>query len=101
MSARGGIADILHVIESGKMLIAYSGGLHHVQVPGQTLPRLFRTLRLRFEELDIGEYRGHLLAEHGAGGFKRALKADLDRRRELHAPTTRESSAEPPPLPAG
>lgn len=95
MSVRGGIADILHVLRSGKMLIGYSGGLHHVQVPGQALPRPFKTLRIRFEELDIGEYRGHLLAEHGEGGFKRALKADLDRRRDRHAPWTPETSARP------
>lgn len=99
MSARGGIADILHVIPSGKMLIAYSGGLHHVQVPGQRLPRPFRTLRLRFEELDIAAYRRRLLAEHGERGFKRALKADLDRRRDLHAPCTAESCAVPAPAP--
>jgi len=96
MSVRGGIADILHVIESGKMLIAYSGGLHHVQVPGQALARPFKTLRIRFEELDIADYRGRLLAEHGEQGFKRALKADLDRRRDRHSPCTAGSCARPP-----
>ena len=96
MSVRGGIADILHVIESGKMLIAYSGGLHHVQAPGQALARPFKTLRIRFEELDIADYRGRLLAEHGEQGFKRALKADLDRRRDRHSPCTAGSCARPP-----
>ncbi|MEZ5331684.1 MAG: hypothetical protein R2991_06450 [Thermoanaerobaculia bacterium] len=96
MSARGGIADILHVLQSGKMLIGYSGGLHHVQVPGQTLPRAFKTLRIRFEQLDIARYRGRLLVEHGEQGFKRALKADLDRRRDLYAPWTAETTARDP-----
>ena len=34
MSVRGGIADILNAVKEGRMLLAYSGGLHHVQVPG-------------------------------------------------------------------
>jgi len=34
MSIRGGIADVLRAVGNGGMLIAYSGGLHHVQVRG-------------------------------------------------------------------
>ena len=33
MTIRGGVADLLMAIPGGRMLIAYSGGLHHVQVP--------------------------------------------------------------------
>ncbi len=95
MTARGGIADILHDLRQGRMLIAYSGGLHHVQVPGQKLPRLFQKLRMSFELVDIATYRGDLLEQHGEDGFKRAVKADLDRRRELHAPVTPESTRQP------
>ncbi len=86
MSVRGGVADILHVLEEGRMLIAYSGGLHHVQIPGERLPRLFRTLRMSFEVLDIAEYRSGILSAAGEQGFKRAVKEDLDRRRDRHAP---------------
>jgi hypothetical protein len=46
---RGGIADILEAIPSGRMLLAYSGGLHHVQAPGEHVPRPFRTLYLNLE----------------------------------------------------
>lgn len=95
MSARGGIADILHELREGRMLIAYSGGLHHVQIPGQKLPRPFQTLRMSFELLDIATYRGDLLEKFGDDGFKRAVKADLDRRRDLYAPVTPESSRQP------
>ncbi len=95
MSARGGIADILHELAEGRMLVAYSGGLHHVQVPGQKLPRLFQTLRMSFELIDIATYRGDLLDRFGEAGFKRAVKADLDRRRDLHAPVTPGSTRQP------
>src|SRR6478672_7330297 len=56
MTVRGGIADILQVVGSGRMLLAYSGGLHHVQHPGQLLPRLFKTIRVRLETVDIEAY---------------------------------------------
>ena len=84
MTARGGIADILRQHEGGPMLIAYSGGMHHVQAPGQRLPRLFKTLRMRFEGLDIERYRQEIGENLKASEFKRAVRRDLDRRRDLY-----------------
>jgi hypothetical protein len=86
MTVRGGIADILDSIGAGRMLLAYSGGLHHVQAPGERLPRLWKTIRMRFELVDIAAYRAGLLAGAGAAGFKRAVIADLERRRDLSCP---------------
>jgi hypothetical protein len=56
MSVRGGIADILCKVQTGKMLIGYSGGLHHVNAPGEKRMRLFKTLKIRYEVLDIADY---------------------------------------------
>ncbi len=84
MTARGGIADILRQHESGPMLIAYSGGMHHVHVPGQHLPRLFKTIRIRFESLDIDAYRQGIGTDLKPVEFKRAVRRDLARRRDLH-----------------
>lgn len=92
MTVRGGIADLLAAIGSGRMLLAYSGGLHHVHAPGERLPRLWKTLRLRFEVLEIADYRAALLARVEPGGsFKREVIADLERRRDLYCPTRPES----------
>jgi Acyltransferase len=94
MSVRGGIADILEAIPEGGLIIAYSGGLHHVQAPGERLPRPFRTIRMRLERLEIERYRSERLDE--AGGttqFKRAVVADLDRRRDLYCPPLESASA--------
>ncbi len=86
MDIRGGIADVIEAIPSGRMLLAYSGGLHHVQHPGETFPRLFKTLRLNFENLDLETYRNHLLQEHGEEGFRTAVRRDLEARRDRHCP---------------
>jgi hypothetical protein len=86
MTVRGGIADILESIGAGRMLLAYSGGLHQVQAPGERFPRLWKTIRMRLELVDIAEYRNALLAKAGAGGFKRAVIDDLERRRDRLCP---------------
>ncbi len=84
MTVRGGIADVLRGIPAGRMLLAYSGGLHHVQAPGELLPRLFKRLAMRFELLDIAAYRARLQAEAGRHGFKQAVIQDLEARRDRH-----------------
>jgi len=85
MTVRGGIADILLAVKEGRMLLAYSGGLHHVQVPGHP-PRIFRTVRMRFENLEIAEYIAVMTAKAGSEGFKKTVMKDLDARRDAYAP---------------
>src|SRR5258705_13785708 len=55
MSVRGGIADILLAMKQGRMLIAYSGGLHHVQFPG-CFPSIFIIFPLRLHNVNIVAY---------------------------------------------
>lgn len=85
MTVRGGVADILLALEEGRMLIAYSGGLHHVQVPGH-VPNVFKTVRLRVEILEIADYIRERMAEGGAEQFKKSVIRDLERRRDLYCP---------------
>jgi len=87
MTVRGGIADILEAIETGRMLVAYSGGLHHVQAPGERFPRLFRTVRIRFEILDIERYCSDLGGTgQGSKAFRASVIKDLEARRSRHCP---------------
>jgi len=86
MTVRGGVADILEASSDGRMLIAYSGGLHHVHTPGERLPHLFKTIRLGLEVVDIAQYREARLAEGGAKGFRRAVVNDLEGRRDVICP---------------
>lgn len=85
MSVRGGVADIIQMMETGKMVIVYSGGLHHVQAPGQTFPRFFKTITMHSQRLDIAEYI-QLIKATQAESFKKAVVADLQERKEKFSP---------------
>lgn len=78
MTIKGGVSEILEKIESGKILIAYSGGLHHVQAPGDLIPKIFKTIRVGFEQLDIAEYKRQLTS----GDFRTAVVKDLEERKK-------------------
>lgn len=88
MTVRGGIADILEAVGEGRMLIAYSGGLHHIQVPGGGLPKLFETVRMNLEVVDIAAYNAARLVETRGDWrlFKRVVATDLERRRDQNCP---------------
>ena len=83
MTVRGGIADILLAVKEGRMLIAYSGGLHHVQVPGH-IPNVFKTVRLRVEVVDVARYIEEQTAKGGPEQFKKNVMRDLDARRDKY-----------------
>ncbi|UCG76347.1 MAG: 1-acyl-sn-glycerol-3-phosphate acyltransferase [Gemmatimonadota bacterium] len=84
MTIRGGIADIVRAVPDGRMLLCYSRGLHHIQAPGELLPRPFRTVKARLETVELVGYRQKLLERGGDEGFKAAVVEDLTRRRDLY-----------------
>ncbi len=84
MTIRGGIADIIRAVPEGRMLLVYSQGLHHIQAPGEKLPRFFKTVSARLETIDLPSYRQRLLQRFGEEGFKGAVIEDLTRRRDLY-----------------
>jgi 1-acyl-sn-glycerol-3-phosphate acyltransferase len=85
MTIRGGIADILEMLPDGEMVIAYSGGLHHIQVPGQGLPKLFKRIRLQTERLNIRDYVAQMKAVPNTK-FRKAMASDLEARMERNVP---------------
>lgn len=89
MTVRGGIADILRAMPDGRLFIAYSGGLHHIQAPGERFPRPFRRAWLGAEVVDIEEYRGELGGSECAESFKAAVIEDMTRRRDTYCYRTR------------
>jgi hypothetical protein len=84
MTLRGGIVDVLELKNEGTMLLVYSEGLHHVQAPGEGLPRLFVRVRARLEEIPIAAYKAAM--GHGTPKFRANVIADLERRRDRHCP---------------
>lgn len=85
MTVRGGIADILLAMKEGRMLLAYSGGLHHVQVPGH-IPNVFKTVRMRLEIVMMEKYIDDMMKRGGPDEFKKNVRLDLDRRRDFYCP---------------
>jgi len=90
MTVRGGIADIIEALPEGRILVVYSGGLHHIQVPGELLPTPFKTLRCRMEMIDIPTYKEELRRDYPEASFRKAVVADLTRRRDEYCPTENE-----------
>ena len=87
MSVRGGIADILYCLKGGKLLFVYSGGLHHIQSPGQKLPKIFKRVKVNLELMDIDQYKqmiGQKTATFRA--FKENLIDDLNQKLRLKIP---------------
>lgn len=84
MSVRAGIGEILEELNEGRMLIAYSGGLHHVQHPGELFPRLFKKIKLNLEVLDIVEYKGQFSEDPKKR--RKEFVADLEDRLKKNVP---------------
>lgn len=84
MTVKPGIAEVIRSIGAGRMMIAYSGGLHHVFEPGARWPRFFKSLHLRLENIDLARYIEDRKAE--GGSFSDCVVRDLTRRRDLHTP---------------
>lgn len=57
MTVRGGAADIIEGIHDGKMVLCLSGGLHHIQSPGQFVPKIFKEISMNLVYMDIEEYK--------------------------------------------
>ncbi|NVJ62080.1 MAG: 1-acyl-sn-glycerol-3-phosphate acyltransferase [Gammaproteobacteria bacterium] len=85
MTVRGGVADILNKLNQGDLLFVYSGGLHHVQIPGQTLPKIFQTIKVNLEIIDIAEYKQQLSA-NTTEQFRENILNDMQWRLENKLP---------------
>lgn len=60
MSVRAGVADIIEKLDTGNILFVYSGGMHHIQIPGQRFPRLFKRIKTNMEIVTVEDYKNAL-----------------------------------------
>ena len=79
MSVRGGVAEILERLDSGKILFVYSGGLHHIQSPGDKFPKVFKSISANLEMVDIKHYKANI-SQRSESSFKAKVMADMDQR---------------------
>lgn len=86
MTVRSGIVDLLPMFSGSDMVIAYSGGLHHVMAPGQAFPRPFRKLAVNLEAIAVDDYLAGFAGIEDETHRREAICKDLDRRRDQHCP---------------
>lgn len=85
MTMKGGVVDILENIPEGNILFLYSGGLHHVQTPGEGAPRIFKRIHLGIESVPVTEYLDGI-RQKNPENFRKAVIADLESRRDNLCP---------------
>lgn len=81
MTVRGGVAEILQKLNTGNILFIYSGGLHHIQAPGDKWPRLFKRIKANMEMVDISKYKKKF-SDKCPLVFKEQVVADMQNRLE-------------------
>ena len=87
MDIKAGVFDIIEKTNSGNILFVYSGGLHHVQAPGDKFPKLFKTIKVGFEFIDVKTYKAshHSQCEKT---FKKNVLDDLQHRLNTKIPNS-------------
>jgi len=86
MTVKSGVLDILARLNVGQMVIAYSGGLHHVNVPGEYFPRFFKTVKMNLEAFDVSEYKARFKETVGSEEWRKTVLEDLQFRLETKVP---------------
>ncbi len=84
MTVRGGFFDLISQIGQGDILFAYAGGLHHIQKPGQFIPKVFKDIYMTLEKISIDDFIKPF-ADLPPAKKRKALTAELERRRDLYA----------------
>lgn len=82
MTVRGGFYDVLQSMNEGKILFVYSGGLHHIHLPGQKFPKLFKKMKMNAEQLDLVEYKNRFEGKSA----KIDMIKDLEQKRDRYCP---------------
>jgi hypothetical protein len=91
MTVRGGVADIIMSMDEGVALICLSGGLHHVQAPGEHVPKLFENITMNISSLDIKTYKEQFPKDFRLQ--KLAIVQDLQNRLENDCPKMSRSNS--------
>lgn len=84
MSVKSGNIDIIEMLGKGNMVFAYSGGLHHVQFPGQTIPKILKIIKMNIEVVDIENYKKQFT--HNGELDRKGMLCDLQKRLETKCP---------------
>lgn len=87
MTVKSGIVDILKELHTGKMVFAYSGGLHHVQIPDTHKFKVFKQVAIDIELLDINTYKHSFDSQLHSDQWYAAVLNDMQSRLEQKIPS--------------
>lgn len=85
MNVRSGFVDILQKLHHGKILFVYSGGLHHIQAPGEKYPKIFKKVKANIEIVDLLKYKQQFNTADPSE-FKVQVVTDVDNRLRHNIP---------------
>jgi hypothetical protein len=91
MTVKGGVADILEKLDEGGMILCLSGGLHHVQAPGEIVPSIFKSIHMNLAYIDIKEYKAQF-SELSPRERKLKITQDLQQQLETKCPANLRTS---------
>ncbi len=86
MTVKSGVVDILQELNTGKIAFAYSGGLHHIQVPDTNRFKIFKTLKMNIELIDVMEYKNSFNNNILSTDWNVTVLNDLQHRLETKIP---------------
>jgi hypothetical protein len=86
MTVKPGIVDIIEASSGGGMVLALSGGLHHIQRPGEPLPKFFKSMKMNLYYFDLDEYKKRFPGS--SRERKLAMVADLQHHLETNCPAS-------------
>jgi len=86
MTIKSGVTDLLAELDKGQMIIAYSGGLHQVHVPGEKGYHFFKTLKMNLETFSISGYKNSFGEPIGSEVWRKKIIDDLQHRLETKVP---------------
>ncbi len=86
MNVKPGVVDILKGLNKGQVIFAYSGGLHHIQIPGEGMPKIFKTIKMNIDTADIADYKASFSEPVGSDAWKKQVLDDLQWRLETKVP---------------
>jgi hypothetical protein len=86
MTVKSGVVELIKKLKDGSIVFAYSGGLHHVNIPDKHNVSFFKTIKINVEILEIEKYKNSFNLDILSEAWNSTVLADLQNRLETKIP---------------